>query len=120
MFKEFKSILNLNWIYAQHCVTSNQGDQEGFSVSMLEAAFFGLPVVSTLHNGIPENVLNNKTGLLVNEYDFEEMARKIIELLDNKLFLEKIGNEGRSRVIKNFDIRNRIKSINSLLYEFKK
>ncbi len=104
-------------IYAQHCVTDSQGDQEGFSVSMLEAAACGLPVVSTFHDGIPENVLDGKTGFLVPEYDFEAMAERIIRLLIDHELAEKMGAVGRLRVAENFRIEQRVAAIHAILRE---
>ena len=51
-------ILNQHWVFAQHSVTAPSGDQEGFGISIAEAAALELPVVSTLHNGIPEQVID--------------------------------------------------------------
>jgi colanic acid/amylovoran biosynthesis glycosyltransferase len=107
--------MNSSWVYVQHCVTSSRGDQEGFSVSMLEAAFFKLPVVSTFHNGIPENVLHKRTGFLVNEFDYEKMADKILILISDPQLISKMGSMGRDRVLKSFRSSERINNFISLL-----
>ncbi|WP_282780627.1 glycosyltransferase family 4 protein [Phaeodactylibacter xiamenensis] len=86
------------WIYAQHSVTSLAGDQEGFAISPAEAALAGIPVVSTFHNGIPEHVIHNKTGLLCQEFDFETMGQHLLYLLDNKDELIKYGERGRLNI----------------------
>ena len=104
-----------HWVYAQHCVTASTGDQEGFSVSMLEAAACGLPVVSTIHNGIPENVIDNQTGFLVQEHDYESMAERMIRLLEDPDLCEKMGMAGRCRVEEHFLLETRIKKINKVL-----
>ena len=44
-------------------------NQEGVPNSMLEAMATGLPVVATLHGGIPEAVTHEQDGLLVPERD---------------------------------------------------
>lgn len=93
-------ILNEHWIYAQHSVTSPGGDQEGFAISLAEAAAHSLPVVSTFHNGIPENVINGKTGFLVSEFDFEAMAEKIIYLIENPEIAQAMGTEGSKHIKK--------------------
>jgi len=71
-------------IYVQHSVTDFEGDQEGLPNSILEAIAAGLPVVSTLHSGIPEIVDNGKTGFLVQEFDYTGMAEKLGLLLNDK------------------------------------
>lgn len=70
-------------IYVQHSVTDFDGDQEGLPNSILEAISAGLPVVSTIHSGIPEIVENGKTGFLVQEFDFIGMAEKLALLLND-------------------------------------
>ena len=97
--REALAIVREGWIYAQHSVTSFTGDQEGFGISIAEAAALELPVVSTLHNGIPEQVTEGKTGLLVPEYDFEAMAVKILSLLSDPDRCAMLGAAGRKQVL---------------------
>lgn len=104
-------------VYAQHSVTSLQGDQEGFPVSLAEAAAHGLPIVSTIHSGITENVIDGETGFLVQEYNFEAMAEKIIFLLKNPDTAKAMGKAGRLRILKLCEPINRIDKIKGLIYE---
>lgn len=110
-------ILNQHWVYAQHSVTANSGDQEGFAISLAEAAAHELPVVSTLHNGIPENVLDGETGYLVKEFDYEAMADKIIELLQNPDLAEEMGKAGRKHIQQLCNPQRRIEQIAALFTE---
>ncbi|WP_075602793.1 glycosyltransferase family 4 protein [Saccharicrinis aurantiacus] len=103
------------YLYAQHSITAPSGDQEGFAISLAEAALFELPVVSTLHNGIPENVKDGETGYLVKEFDFEAMAEKILILLNNPTLAEEMGKKGRAHIIKLCDPNKRIDIIYELL-----
>jgi colanic acid/amylovoran biosynthesis glycosyltransferase len=100
--REALAIVREGWIYAQHSVTSFTGDQEGFGISIAEAAALELPVVSTLHNGIPEQVTEGKTGLLVPEYDFEAMAVKILSLLSDPDRCAMLGAAGRKQVLSTY------------------
>ncbi len=48
-----------------------------------------MPVISTLHNGIPDSVLDCKSGFLVPEKDVKALAEKmeyLIEHLDPEKF----------------------------------
>lgn len=105
------NFLKDGWMYAQHSVTAPTGDQEGFAISLAEAALCELPVVSTLHNGIPENVIDGQTGYLVKEFDFEDMAEKILLLLNDEELAEKMGKNGRTHITRLCDPEKRIEQI---------
>lgn len=110
-------LLNQAWVYAQHSVTARDGDQEGFGVSLAEAAALGIPVVSTWHNGIPEQVVHNETGLLVLEHDFEAMATAIRRLLDDAELRQRMGLAGQENILQLCDTDRRVNEILSILQE---
>jgi len=91
-------------IYTQHCVTASNGDQEGQGVSFVEASATGLPIVATKHNGLPDVILDKKTGYLVEEGDYEAMGEKIAYLADNFEVREKFGQRGRKHIEENFSL----------------
>ena len=101
----------------QHSVTATTGDQEGFPVSLAEAAAHGLPIVSTIHSGITENVINGETGYLVQEYDYETMAEKIICLINDPALAQKLGMNGRKHILELCKPGLRTEKIKTLLYE---
>jgi len=104
-----------HWIYAQHSVSSVSGDQEGFALSLAESAAHELPVVSTWHNGIPENVIHGKTGFLVREFDFEKMAERIVELMLDPKLMKAMGKAGRKNVSKKFKNDRRYSEIREVV-----
>src|SRR5690554_213644 len=110
-------ILQQSHIYVQHSVTATTGDQEGFPVSLAEAAAHGLPIVSTIHSGITENVINGETGYLVQEYDYETMAEKIICLINDPTLAQKLGMNGRKHILELCKPGLRTERIKTLLYE---
>lgn len=71
-------------VYIQHSVTDSEtGDQEGAPVAIMEAMANGLPIVSTMHSGIPFLVEDGQSGLLSNESDVQAMAQNISKLAGN-------------------------------------
>jgi glycosyltransferase involved in cell wall biosynthesis len=57
---------------------------EGLPVSVLEAMASGLTVIATKHGGT-EDILTEKTGVLVKIKDFNDIAEKIIDIYNGKL-----------------------------------
>ncbi|PTT74990.1 glycosyl transferase family 1 [Pelomonas sp. HMWF004] len=85
-------------------VTAPSGDSEGLGLVLLEAAASGLPVVGTLHGGIPEAVSNGVSGYLVPERNAEQLADAIDTLLADALLRRRMGAAGRTLVCERFDI----------------
>lgn len=77
--------------------------EEGLGLVFLEAAAAGLPVIATNMGGIPEAVRDKETGLLLNQKDnADELAAKIIRLLDDAPLRQRLGQQGQERVAANF------------------
>lgn len=90
-------------IFLQHSITNPlNGDEEGMPIAILEAMGHGLPVVSTLHAGIPESVEDGMNGYLVPEGDLIHMSKKIIALASDPLKRREFGERGREIVKKKF------------------
>jgi colanic acid/amylovoran biosynthesis glycosyltransferase len=72
-------------------------DQEGVPNSMLEAMASGLPLVATVHGGIPEAVTDGHDGLLVPEKSPGALAAALIDILsDNEKRLTMAKNAAAS------------------------
>ena len=91
------------------------GDEEGCPVAVIEAQLCGLPVISTLHGGIPDVVLDGETGILVEEGDIFAMASAMAELFDNPSLAAQLGTAGQLRARKNFTLDCHINQISSLI-----
>jgi phosphatidylinositol alpha-1,6-mannosyltransferase len=73
------------------------GDVEGFGIVFSEAALAGMPSVSTRVGGIPEAVLDGKTGLLVNPGDHAAMRNAIERLLLDEPLRRRLAQGGTER-----------------------
>lgn len=85
-------------IFIQHSrVDPATGDEEGVPVAVLEAMANSLPVVSTLHAGIPEAVVDGVTGYLVPEGNSIAMSERITKLAINMSLRHDLGEAGWKR-----------------------
>lgn len=57
--------------------------RESFGITILEAMFCGVPVVSTATEGPSDHVEDGKNGFLVNIGDYNQMSKKIEKVLTN-------------------------------------
>ncbi len=85
-------------------ITANDGDQEGIPNVIKEAMAMGLPILSTLHSGIPELVKDGVSGFLVKERDVDALAERLTYLIDHPESWSKMGRAGRFYVENYFDI----------------
>ena len=85
-------------------VTSQNGDCEGIPVAIVEALAWGLPVLSTLHSGIPEVIQDGESGFLVPERDTEALAEKLEYLIEHPELWPEMGRKGRKYVEEHYDI----------------
>lgn len=96
-------------VFAQHSMTTPDGETEGAPVAIMEAGAAGLPVVSTLHAGIPEIVEHGKTGYLVPEGDVDGMAQYLTTLLQQPDLAKEMGQAASQRVAQHFSLEKNIR-----------
>ncbi|MHA1292373.1 MAG: glycosyltransferase [Promethearchaeota archaeon] len=92
-------------IFVLTSVTARNGDKEGTPTVLLEAMSMCLPVISTIHSGIPEIVMDGKTGFLVPERNIDRLKEKLEYLINNSEKRQEMGRNGRKFVEDNFDIK---------------
>lgn len=85
--------------------TGPDGDAEGFGMVFLEAGLHGTPVVSYAHGPLREAVEHGVTGLLAEEKDVAGLAAHLRTVLEDDQLAERLGRQGRQRVLDQFDIR---------------
>lgn len=85
-------------------VTTATGDSEGLPTVIIEAQAMGLPVVSSIHAGIPEAVIHETTGFLTAERDWRSLSGYILQLLEDPALWQRFSTQGRSRVLEQFNL----------------
>jgi len=76
---------------------------EGTCIALAEAAMSGKPIVSTDVAGVDDLMINGKTGYIVRQRDYREMAEKIMYLLNNPQKAKNLGELARNYVERQFD-----------------
>ena len=86
-------------------VVSASTEPEAFGRISVEAQSMQKPILASNIGGSKETIIDNKTGILFEAGNSEDMARKIIELFNlDESTLNQMGIEGRKNVINKFNV----------------
>ncbi|HEX9665143.1 MAG TPA: glycosyltransferase [Thermodesulfobacteriota bacterium] len=103
--EELRKLFQDAHIFILSSVKSTDGDMEGQGLVLQEAQAVGIPVLSTLHNGIPEGVIDGKSGFLVPERDVDALTDRLQYLVEHRELWPEMGRCGRKLVEEKYDIK---------------
>jgi phosphatidylinositol alpha-1,6-mannosyltransferase len=86
-------------------------DVEGFGIVYLEANLVGRPVIGSRSGGVPDAVIHEKTGLLVDAEDRGQLVHAVRRLMGDRDLRRRLGEQGRRRVIEEFDWRRQMSGL---------
>jgi len=93
------------YLFSLPSITMPSGESETFGLVFIEAQAMGVPVVSFSSGGIPEVVIDGKTGFLCEEGQVDDLAEKIKVLLRNPDLRNEMGQAGYRWVKDTFDLK---------------
>lgn len=93
----------------------NFSEAESFSMTCLEAAFYGTPLIATKCGGPEEIIDDGKTGLLVSKANVQEMSAAILKMADKLDYRKQLAIAGKAYVRQKFNIDNFTTSFQELL-----
>jgi len=96
-------------------VTADNGDQEGLPNVLLEAMSLELPILSTVHAGIPEIVEHKKNGILCAEKNIEEYVQGFEEISKWKLC-----PHNREKIITQFSLQAHMQKLEDIYMKIQK
>ncbi len=81
---------------------------EGIANAVLEAMSMELPVVCTKSGGMDEVIVHNEDGFLAVVYNEDKLACLLLQLINNFQLRRKMGEAGRQKVVRHFNINSQI------------
>ena len=111
------ALLESHHMLAAPCVVTETGDRDGIPNVIIEALSQGVPVVSTNVSGIGEIVLNNKTGILIEQRDPRALAEAIRTLATNRQQALAMAEAGKRLVRRMFNPQTNIQALYALYVE---
>jgi glycosyltransferase involved in cell wall biosynthesis len=89
-------------LYARAAIFSIVPVFDAFPNVLLEAAWYGVPVVSTDEGSRAEAVIDGVTGLLAPQRDAGQLAERMISLLKDPAYARRLGEAAAARVAERF------------------
>lgn len=89
---------------------------EAISNSIMEYMALGKPVAATDGGGTKELVLHGETGFLIKSHNANDMGERIEQLLEDKDLAISMGNAGRERIKREFNLE-KMTNLYIALYE---
>jgi len=96
-------------------VPEPEGGMDNLPTVIMEGMATGLPVVSTRIGGIPEMVIENQTGFLVQPEDSVALAGAMEKVTNDRSLGRKLGQAGYERAQKLFSIEKNVRELCALL-----
>jgi glycosyltransferase involved in cell wall biosynthesis len=96
-------------------VPEAEGGMDNLPTVIMEAMATGLPVVSTRIGGIPEMVIDNETGVLVEPHDVVALAGAIEMITNDRALGQRLGHAGYERAQRLFSIETNVQELCALL-----
>ncbi|MDY6838801.1 MAG: glycosyltransferase [Thermodesulfobacteriota bacterium] len=105
-------------IFLAPSVRARDGDTEGGApVSVIEASAAGMPVIASRHCDIPNVIIDDEAGILVPERNVDALTEAILSLACAPECWAALGEAGRKRVVKEFDVVRQVARLESLYDE---
>lgn len=98
-------------------IVDKNGDTEGLGMVLIEAIQSGVPVIASNVGGIPDIVIHEKTGLLVEQKDIEGLKEAILRIKNEKGLADKLKAEAKKHIDKNFNSKVIIQKYKKLFEE---
>ena len=102
-------------VFVLPSVIDPDGGMDNLPTVIMEAMATGLPVVSTNIGGIPEMVIENETGFLVQSRDVVAMADAIETVINDSSLAARLGQSGYERARVLFSIEKNVRELCALL-----
>ena len=104
---------NIIDFYSQIDVYINLPTKEGFGVAVLEASASGKPVIVSNVGGLAEIVLENKTGLIINDFQIENVIKAMETFLFNEQLTYEMGQNGKNFVNEKYNWKSSLQIMKS-------
>jgi len=116
--EEIKKLYSEATVLAQPSVMARNGDRDGIPNVILEAMALGVPVVATNFSGIPEAVIEGKTGILVPEKDAVALAVAIENIYQDAKRRDILIRNARELIEQKFSVSRNVEELTGIFQSY--
>lgn len=106
--EEVISFMKKSDVFVLPSRTALDGDMEGIPIVLMEAMAHGVPVISTLHSGIPELIEPGVSGLLVAEGDTDALSSALYRLYEDPNYCFRLAERAFTTVSRDYNLEKNI------------
>ncbi|WP_427015717.1 glycosyltransferase family 4 protein [Pseudarthrobacter sp. P1] len=111
---EVQALLRWADVFVAPCIVGHDGNADGMPTVLLEAMAIGVPCIGTDVTGIPEALLNRRTGLLIPAGDPQRLAEAIVEISGPGIDRLALARNARAVVERDYDSRHQAQRLRAL------
>ena len=90
-------------VFLLNSYTTEMGSKEGTPIVLMEAQGIGRPCIATRHAGIPEIVIDEITGIVVEERDVTGISKAMLKLIDHPELMSEYGINAKKHIEQEFN-----------------
>ncbi len=113
-FEKIKSYYSIASVYVQPSINAESGDQDGIPTTLIEAAMYKIPVITT-NAGSIEDLYTYENAIIVPQKNSEKLAHGIETLLANKELAKSNAEKAYEKAKGMFDSETNVKQIEEML-----
>jgi len=97
-------------VFNEFDVVVSSSLSEAMPLAVMEAMASGLPVVACKVGGIPDLIAHGVTGWLADESDYEELATRVVDLIQDDDLRRAAGKAARARAVDHFGLDHSVEA----------
>ncbi len=115
--KEIQKLLQQTDVLVAPSVPTRCGRREGIPVVLMEAMGSGVAVIASDLSGIPELVIDGRTGILTPPGDSGSIARALLRMYYDQPLRQSLAEAGREKVLSEFNLPGNVRLLVNLLQQ---
>ncbi len=102
-------------VFAHPSIDTSTGDADGVPTFIIEAALCKLPIVTTDAGSIADLIINNETGLVVEQRNAQDLADALAKIINNPKLGKSLGENAYNKASEMFSLDKNIAELEQLL-----